>query len=152
MGTAICIGDLKGRQVISISEGARLGLVEDLLFDPEARTVTHLLGANQALAYAKIRKIGVDAVMVESRSDLEPAPAAPLSRFGDVSKLPALSTEGVNLGSIADLTFDLESGHILNVEVRSGGVLGLGQQKVIFAVEKVRSFGGEAVTIDTTQP
>jgi uncharacterized protein YrrD len=152
MGTSIGIGELRGRQVISIVEGAKLGLVEDLIFSAETRTVTHLsVGGGNALAYGKVRTVGPDAVMVESRSELQPAPSEG-ARFGEVAKLPVLSTEGVNLGSLADLGFDLATGRIVSVEVRSGGVLGLGQQKAPFSIEKVRSFGIDAVTVEAAAP
>lgn len=152
MATSIGIGELRGRQVISVGEGAKLGSVEDLVFNVETRTVTHLLvGSGNAVAYGKVKTVGPDAVMVESRSELEPAPSEG-ARFGDVSKLPALSTEGVNLGSLADLTLDLATGRIVSVEVRSGGVLGIGQQKAMFSIDKVRSFGGEAVTVEAPAP
>lgn len=153
MTTSIGIGELKGRQVISVAEGARLGTVEDLLFSGDRRAVTHLLvGSGQALAFAKIKKVGPDAVMVETRSDLEPIPAESVLKFSEVCKLPAMSTDGANLGSLAELTFDLSAGQIVTAEVRSGGVLGIGQQKSVFSIDKVRSFGEDAVTIEVATP
>lgn len=150
MGTSIAIGELRGRQVISIGEGAKLGVVEDVALNAETRTITHLLvGGGNALAYGKVKTVGPDAVMVESRSDLEPIPSDGV-RFGEAAKLPVLSTEGVNLGSLADLHLDLATGRIVSVEVRSGGVLGIGQQKAPFSIEKVRSFGTDAVTVEAT--
>ncbi len=149
---SITVHGLIGRQVVSIAEGERLGVVKDVLFDPTARTVVAFaLGGESGesiLAFGKVRRIGPDAVMVDQKADLQSGPTEGAKRFSEVEKLPAISVDGVNLGSVADAEFDSERSFLLTVDVRSGGVLGIGQQKAVYSIDKVKSFGTSAVTLD----
>lgn len=72
------ISELANRQIINLTDGRRLGPVKDLEIDPVAGTVSalvlkggrpylRLLGLTKDLRvpWDRIRKIGVDAVLVE---------------------------------------------------------------------------------------
>jgi YlmC/YmxH family sporulation protein len=72
------ISELAGRQIINLTDGRRLGPLKDLEIDPVAGTVRALVlkGGRPALRllgltrdvrvpWERIRKIGVDAVLVE---------------------------------------------------------------------------------------
>jgi len=150
--TRVNYSTLEGRQIISIAEGTKLGTVRDALIDPATQMVSaFVLGGDRGeivLPFAKIAKIGPDAIMIEQASDTQPGTPDGLRRLSDLQKLTVLSSEGTGLGNVGDLEFDQDSGQILALDVRAGGVFGLGAQKQIVTIGLVRSFGSDAITVE----
>ena len=60
--------DIKGRAVISVATGARLGRVDEVLLDPTslARAAFRVMAAGQQalMPFAQVQSLGTDAVMV----------------------------------------------------------------------------------------
>ncbi|MFA4886521.1 MAG: YlmC/YmxH family sporulation protein [Desulfotomaculaceae bacterium] len=72
------ISDLGLRDIVNLVDGAKLGLVKDVHFDPETGKVISLVlssgrkyfgllsaGSDVVVPWEKIKKIGVDTVLVE---------------------------------------------------------------------------------------
>jgi sporulation protein YlmC with PRC-barrel domain len=150
--TRINFSALDGRQVISIAEGTKVGNVRDALLD----TATHfvagfVVGGDRGevvLPFGKIAKIGPDAIMIEGASATQSGGADGLRKLSDLQKLDVMSSEGTALGNVGDLELDQDSGQILSLDVRAGGVFGLGAQKQTVTIGLVRSFGTDAITVD----
>ena len=123
-----------GLPVISIAQGTRIGVVEDLVIDLDRRWVAalslggqHVAGAVRVVPFDAIRGAGRDAVTVQDdsavvllsdRPDLERLYASPVRLVG----LQVVTEEGSRPGRIHDVLVDELSGEIVDYEV-SGGTL-----------------------------
>lgn len=146
---------LKGLAVVAMAEGAKLGYVEDVVVDPQARRVAALLvgsnGQTFVVPFERVRSIGADAVTVES------AQATQALSQGDVfSNLPGLSAmkklkvvdeAGTFIGAVSGFALDQATGGLLSLTVHKGGILGLGGTTTTVDITAVRSIGPELVTI-----
>jgi len=149
------LSELKGRPVISLNEGQKVGTIKDALIDPVAKTVGgFLLQGNDgelALPYSHIRAIGPDAVTIESamstQSPVGEGGLEGLRKFGDFTKEQVVDASGVHHGHLGDATFS-ETGALTEVEIHSGGFLGLNEKKTDLLIGSVRSFGTNVVTIE----
>ncbi len=147
--------ELRGRQAISIQEGDRLGDVRDFWIDAAGLSVAAFLlleeGNERVLKFSDVRKIGPDALMVETAAVAEPRtsnnPPAEWKLFSELSRLQVVSGEGVQLGALADIEFDPMTGRLISLELRSGGVFGVGAKIEVVPIESVRSFGTAAITL-----
>jgi uncharacterized protein YrrD len=147
--------ELRGRQVISIQEGDRLGDVRDFWIDSAGLSVAAFLlleeGNERVLKFSDVRKIGPDALMVETAAVAEPRdsnnPPTEWKLFSELSRLQVVSGEGVQLGALADTEFDPMTGRLVSLELRSGGVFGVGAKIEVVPIENVRSFGTGAITL-----
>jgi sporulation protein YlmC with PRC-barrel domain len=143
--------------VISINEGARLGTVKDIALHPGDRQVEGFLlsteGHDGYLPFARLSKIGPDAIMVESKSAVVPeGEAAALFSVNELGKMEVMNTAGTKLGSVADLEFDLTSGALASIELKAGGVFGIGAQKSVIPASQIRSFGEDVITVEAADP
>ena len=71
------ISDLSRRDIVNLADGAKLGAIKDVHIDPSTGTVTAFVlqgprrlglmsaGRDIILPWSKIKKIGVDTVLVE---------------------------------------------------------------------------------------
>ena len=142
---------LKGLAVISIAEGARLGRVEDVLFDPrELRIGALRVGGDErnfVLPFEQVKQVGVDAVTVESGRAIQVAGGDGMLGLGDLTSLKAVDEAGNFIGTVAGVEIDTATGHIENVTAHKGGVLGLGGQTTTIVAGEVRVIGPDVMTV-----
>ncbi|GGS19246.1 PRC-barrel domain-containing protein [Deinococcus knuensis] len=124
--------EILGRPIIAVSSGERIDTVHDVIFDHQANQVLGLLvdeggwfSAAKAVPFGEIRSIGEDAIMVgapdavtTTREDgrLKEALDSKSSLIG----LTLMTTDGQNLGKIADVFFDEHTGRVEGYEATGG--------------------------------
>ena len=120
--------------MISLSEAAKLGVVGDVVIDPERRSVVALViddavgrASARVLPFESIRGLGPDAVIVESESSAtETRDLAGIHTLIDgpvrMVGLEVLTEDGRLVGLVSDVVIDEVSGRIESYEV-SGGLL-----------------------------
>jgi uncharacterized protein YrrD len=135
-----------GRKVVSRATAHQLGTVAHLLLSADGRQVAAIVVGKgkkaQLIDWAALTGFGADAVMVGDESALRP-PADDRERAAAAGKLEVvgrrtLSELGNELGSVADVTFDPQSGAVELVlvegqEAPAEAVLGSGTYAVVLA-------------------
>lgn len=124
--------DILGRHVVAIDSGQRIDSVQDLIFDHQANEVLGLLvdeggwfRAAKVVPFELVRSIGDDAIMIDSAEHV--TTTRDDDRLADLldSKISLigmtlLTTEGQDLGKIADVYFNEESGKVEGYEATGG--------------------------------
>jgi len=136
-----------GRRVLSRATAQELGLVARLLIDPGRTQVAALIigkGKNARIVdWDQLSGFGPDAVMLNDEGALrEPADERERRAAGGDLELVgkrALSGTGNGLGTIADVTFDPESGRlesllIGNRDVPPSSLLGIGSYAAVLDI------------------
>ena len=147
------IDKLKGMAIISVSEGARLGRVDDVLIDPSGIQIGALKiardGQQFMIPFNLIKSIGSDAITVESSQVTQAgsATAGGLVGLRDFKKLKMVDEAGTLLGALAGVEFDQQNGRIVQLSVHKGGLLGLGGTTTAVDTSQVRGIGREVVTV-----
>ncbi|MBZ9714347.1 PRC-barrel domain-containing protein [Deinococcus multiflagellatus] len=124
--------DLLGRPIVAVGSGERIDRVHDVIFDHQANQVLGLLvdeggwfSAAKVVPFERIRSIGEDAIMIGTPDDvtttredgrLKDALDSKVSLVG----LTLLTTDGQNLGKIADVFFDDHTGRVEGYEATGG--------------------------------
>ena len=124
--------EMIGRSVMTIDGGVQVNKVQDLVFDHDANQVLALLvdeggwfRSAKVVPFESIKSIGEDAVMVQDETDV--VSARDDSRIAELldtkvgligTKL--LTTEGRDLGKIADVYFEDHSGKVVGYEATGG--------------------------------
>jgi sporulation protein YlmC with PRC-barrel domain len=147
---------LKGMPVLSLTEGARVGNVKDLLLDTAAQRVTMLLLSTPAgesfVPFEKLRSIGSDAVTIESAAATEgttgQTAVTGMRAVGELLGLAVTSAEGTHLGDVKDLEFDVQDGRLLEIALHKGGVLGIGGTSLTVPASAIRSIGPKLVAVE----
>jgi sporulation protein YlmC with PRC-barrel domain len=136
--------EAKGHRVMSTSEAVTVGRVKSLVVDvPTARVVALQLrktpGEGSVLTWGDMSAFGRDAITVES-GDVITVATGDLARLSDkhhdaIGKR-VLTTEGVELGTVQDIDFDLTDGSIVSVltqtdEIDGSRLLDLGSYAII---------------------
>jgi uncharacterized protein YrrD len=115
--------ELKGKPVISVASGTKLGSVHDFLLDDSYLQVAALViggggllgGHKQAVAYSAIHGIGPDAVMVNGLDAVqEVGGSGPLgpTHLLDEAQTQVMSESGVILGRVLEMQFEPQTGAI----------------------------------------
>jgi uncharacterized protein YrrD len=131
------LSELKGRAVIGLTGAHKLGIVDDALVSSSYDRLETLRirpeggGPDYLVSMDHVRSIGADAVTVDSQDSVVRA-----DRATDLSRLSSLEavrnsrvvTEGGDLlGSISEIDFAPDTGHVEAFEYHSGllgGVMG----------------------------
>ncbi|THF68612.1 photosystem reaction center subunit H [Deinococcus sp. Arct2-2] len=124
--------EILGRNIVAISTGERVESVRDVVFDHQGNQVLGLLvdeggwfHAAKVVPFEKIRSFGEDAIMIGSVDDitgtredgrLSEAMSSDVSLIG----MTLLTTDGQNLGKIADVYFDESTGYVEGYEATGG--------------------------------
>ena len=150
---ASLVSDLIGVPIISVNDGTKLGSVKDVLIDTDSLKATALLISGDSgrggLAFAQVLAFGPDAITVKSAEDIFWASATspgPARESNDIKGLPVVDASGTHLGNVHDIS--LYGDRVESIEVRSGGVLGIGATDTDIPVKQIRSIGAELVTVD----
>jgi len=125
-----------GLKVITQSDGVKLGSVRDLIFDDAGDSVLALLLSEkdlfglidaQIVPWEQIQSIGRDAVVVQSSASKIKAGddervRGVMNRNTSLSGTRIYTTDGQNLGTLADMFFDETSGRVEGYEISGGFV------------------------------
>ncbi|MGE5334060.1 MAG: PRC-barrel domain-containing protein [Nitrososphaerota archaeon] len=84
--------DIKGRAVVTLADAAKVGTVDDILFDPRYQRVEGFVlkegrigGSKAAIPRGRVKAIGPDAVTVASAEEI-----GPTSRFSELQNTRSL--------------------------------------------------------------
>ncbi len=111
--------DLKGRAVVTLSDAAKVGQIDDILFDADFRRVLGLrikrgaFGKTEAVTRANVTAIGVDAVTLPGPDVINDegrhAELQGASSLGQAQRTKVVTEGGRLLGTIGELTLDEEA-------------------------------------------
>ena len=128
--------EAKGHRVMSTSEAVTVGRVKSLVVDvPAARVVALQLrktpGEGSLLTWEDMSAFGRDAITVATGDLVRLS-----DKQHDAIGKRVLTTEGVELGSVQDIDFDLADGSIVSVltetdEVAGSRLLDLGSYAIV---------------------
>lgn len=151
--------EILGRPVIAISTGEKIETVHDVIFDHQANQVLGLLvdeggwfSAAKAVPFVQVRSIGEDAIMVAdpdavttTREDgrLKEALDSKSSLIG----LTLLTTDGQNLGRIADVFFDEHTGRVEGYEATGGLFADLSSGRTFVPVPESVQIGADTAIV-----
>ena len=146
---------IKKLAVVSIDNGAKLGNVDDVIFDPKGLRVAAVRisahGQQAILPFDEIRSVGSDAITIPShdlaRWSVTASPLTSLPRLDDVKKLKVVDEAGTFLGTVHDVTITPTDGRIAELEVRKGGILGIGGETHVIHAQEITSVGDEVIVV-----
>lgn len=135
---------VSGRQVVSRHSAERLGEVSHLLIDADSpRVAAVVIGRGKKarlVDWSQVRGVGPDAVVVHDEGALHPAwsdreQAAAAGKLELVGKR-VLTERGTEVGAVADVTFDPETGTVVSLsidgrEIPGAAVVGTGSYAVV---------------------
>jgi sporulation protein YlmC with PRC-barrel domain len=154
------IDAFKHLPVLSIESGARLGLVDDLLFDTSPLRVAALRvkQADQQIVvpWSMVKTVGADAIMVpDDAAAHTPSSEASLSALRGSAAMRALKVVdegGTFVGTVKSIEVDPASGAVTSVEAHTGGMLGMGGTTTPIAADEIRSIGDEVLLTTVRRP
>ncbi|WP_420596458.1 PRC-barrel domain-containing protein [Deinococcus sp.] len=151
--------ELIGRNIVTIDSGNQIDRVHDLVFDHDANQVLALLvdeggwfRAAKVVPFESVKNIGEDAVMVQDESAV--VSARDDSRIAELldtnmgligTKL--LTTDGRDLGKIADVYFDEHSGKVVGYEATGGVFSDLSSGRTFVPAPESISIGENAAIV-----
>ena len=146
---------LTGMSVISVDEGIKAGQVADLRImstAPQVRALTLRTGREHTvLPFEAIRKIGPDAIMVDSldviRAEDELESGEVMRHFTSLVGRETAGDDGSYLGDVRDLEIDPDSGRIDAILLHRGGVMGMGGEDVSVPGTHLHAFGPKLLTV-----
>ncbi len=145
--------DFIGKMVVSMSDGAQVGTVKDLVF--HGLELTSLLVNGERgeglLPYGDVGKNGPDAITIESYTLVDWNAGKTLEpdrrNTHDLRKLSVVDAEGNLLGHMHDFTMN-SKGHVRDIAVRTEGVFGIGARHANVMGSRVRAIGPDMITVD----
>lgn len=128
-----------GHKVVSMATAETVGRVDDFVIDPRTHTIVALslkkTDSGDTLHWGDISAFGADAITVSGADKVRPAApdvAALSGKDHHVLGKRALSTAGDEIGKVADVDFDPESGRVLGLLVEGvGGSGGLEGEQLV---------------------
>lgn len=154
------VADIKGRAVISITTGARLGRVDDVLLDPASLALTAFrvtaAGQQALIPFAQVQSLGSDAVMVPSDNVAQwvttSSAAEGLVSFDALKHYNVVDEAGTFLGTPHAITIEPSDGRLQQLTVHKGGVLGLGGETTSVPGGGIASVGADVIVVHTAPP
>ena len=129
--------DLSGRAVVDLDAAEKVGKVERLVLDPDARRVAALLvsrggaisgdGMHMTVPASAIRALGPDAVTIHPGAAVSEQALAQLDRLprtSDIIGCKVVSEDGRLLGRVDDVLIDRHDGRIIGYSLADQDVLG----------------------------
>lgn len=151
--------ELIGKAIVHQATGERIATVRDLVFQPDARSVSAILvdsggwfrGAS-VIAWGAVASIG-DVVMVQGDAPVQRASDAPevsdeLRQDVQLTNTAIMTESGERIGTVGDL-FINDAGEVVGYEVKQGFVNDLGGRKFL-SVDHVKTVGKDAIIADST--
>lgn len=151
---------LVGREVIAIESGRKLGQIDRILIDPDAKKIDWIVvrpagksmleepGPMKAIPVDQIRALGEDVVTVPSDEVLQPlsAPANHLVAFAAIKNEAVMTEGGKKLGELSDITFDDQTLDLESMEISQGLLSG----KSSIAATEIISLGEDVIVVRDT--
>lgn len=146
---------IKGMTVVSIADGDRLGVVDEVLIDTGSRRIGALRitadGHQALIPFDQLRSIGSDAVMVATNQVAQwvgaPNELGALATLGDLGKSKVVDEAGTFLGVVHDVEVDPQDGRITQLQVHKGGILGMGGETATVTAEDIITIGADLLTV-----
>lgn len=124
---------IKGRAVVAINSGEKVGAIDDVVIDGQERRVAafhvteggFLRKHHVYLPYNGVRSIGEDAVLVQDDDVFRQSygdRAEGYFTLGTLSKVRVVTESGTYLGDVASAYFDPTDGRLTEIEVGTGGI------------------------------
>lgn len=151
--------EILNRPIVTVSNGEKVASVLDVVFDPQGNQVLALLTeaaglfrAAEAVPFERIRSIGENAVMIASPDDIVSSRdhselAAALKSKTSLIGLTLLTTEGENLGRIADVYFDQNTGAVVGYEATGGLFADLSNGRSFVPAPREVQIGADAAIV-----
>jgi sporulation protein YlmC with PRC-barrel domain len=152
--------ELLGMTVYSVQEGKRLGEITSLLVQRENSSVAAVrigsqLALGPAIAYADLRLVGIDIILVESEAVLRRELSAEEVRLLDdgVPGRPVFTTSGVRVGTVSGFWVHTDTGQCTAYRVRPDTGLLSRLARVVrsdsmnIPVEQIHSLGADALVV-----
>lgn len=151
---------IKGLGVVSIESGAKLGKVDDLLFDARGLRLAALRISSDrqeaVIPFEQVHAIGENAVTVSADASAQWGSSggalASLPTLEDMKKLKVVDEAGTLLGTIQHLEITPDDGTISELKVHKGGVLGIGGDTTIIPAGQITSVGDEVIIVPVGKP
>ena len=151
------VSEFIGLPVVSMEGGIKMGTVKDVLIDTDAMTATALLISGDSgrggLTFDEVIAIGSDAITVKSADVIFWASATnpgPGREANAIKGLPVVNVTGVVVGTVHDI--DLHGDHVKAIEVRLGGIFGIGATDTQILAKNIQSIGSKLVTVNVPVP
>jgi sporulation protein YlmC with PRC-barrel domain len=120
-----------GRTVVSTSTAQTVGQVADFVLDPQSHSVVALrlkkTDHGDTLLWPRITTFGVDAVTVTGAEVIIDSNDAVATLSGKDHRLNGkrvLNSTGEDLGTVTDVDFDPQTGHLLTLTLTNGTIAG----------------------------
>lgn len=156
--TPMKTSEMKGKAVLSITTGLRLGRVEEALFDPASLDMAALrISAHDQQAVVpvdQVHSIGRDAVMVAGNDVAQwittSRAAEGLVTFDDLKHHQVVDDAGTLLGTPQEIAIAPQTGRLQHLEIHRGGMLGLGGQTTTVQGSDVTGVGADVIVVRTS--
>ena len=147
--------EILGLPVITILDGQEVGVIRQLVINPEKGRIEYLLvngrdwyEVPQVLPYKSVLGVGQDAITVESKAML-----SPLTKESEVvpfldQKIRVIDTrvytrKGRLIGTVAEMAIEIDSGQIAGCELAT-----LDQALIFIPRERILTFGKDVLVVD----
>lgn len=144
---------LKGRAVVSLTEGTKLGVIAQPLFDAHLSHVRALAVTDEEgtffIPFDQLQSVGADVVTVASQQVIEDAPADELIALGEIIHLKVVDQAGTFVGAITHVELEPTSGRVAHLVAHKGGVLGIGGTNTPIDPTTILSVGADLMTLAT---
>ena len=152
--------DIKGRAVISVATGARLGRVDEVLLDPASLALAAFrvtaAGQQALIPFAQVQSLGDDAVMVPGDDVAQwvttSSAAEGLVAFDALKHFKVVDEAGTFLGTPKAIALEPGDGRLRQLDVHKGGVLGLGGEGTSVPGGGIVSVGADVIVVRTATP
>ena len=152
--------DIKGRAVISVATGARLGRVDAVLLDPASLGLAAFRvtaeGQQALIPFAQVQSLGGDAVMVPGDDVAQWATTSSagegLVSFDALKHFKVVDEAGSFLGTPKSLMLEPGDGRLVRLDVHKGGVLGMGGETTSVPGGGIASVGADVIVVRTAAP
>ncbi len=150
----------KGRKAVNTSSGENLGTLSGFVADPDTSHLVALVIGDQVIAWADAGGIGKDAVTIADQAMLRPPESslekAAVDGSGDPVGKRVITEDGQDIGVVADIDFDAESGAIRELvlgddEVSGSRLLGIGSFAVMVSAAHRSTGGGQLDALSKTE-
>ncbi|RJF71387.1 photosystem reaction center subunit H [Deinococcus cavernae] len=151
--------EILGRNIVAISTGEKVDSVRDVVFDHQGNQVLAFLvdeggwfRAAKAVPFERVRSIGEHAIMIASADDVTSSRddgrlADALESKTSLLGMTLLTTDGQNLGKIADVYFDENTGRVVGYEATGGLFADLSSGRAFIPAPSDVQIGADAAIV-----
>ena len=156
--------DLRGTQVLSVSDARKLGTIDDLFIHLSDQRVLALrvkldgmFAGHKALPLQDVKSIGQDAVTVDDAAKLNDKDTFPALKNAAgqhaINGAHVVAENGTEVGTVADLDADFTTGAINGYVLSSGLINRLQHEEHVVPTSTVKSIGDKTIVVaDSVTP